>query len=157
FHGVVREAGVECRASRQPAQDTSVAVRRSSLCQTPRLPGGLSPSIECGLVGLSPVMRPLADEPRWPAADGRRVVFLVDASSGLERRLLGGWVAGPRRRGVPRAGSAALPFPAPRGGGGGAVDPRLEASLAMGDDPLLAPLRAAWFPAERNGVRAARF
>src|SRR5262249_56541423 len=111
FHGVVREAGVECRASRQPAQDTSVAVRRSRRCQTLRLAGGLSPSIECGLVGLSPVMRPLADEPRWPAANGRRVVFLVDASSGLERRLLEGWIARARPKGVTPAGYDVLAIP----------------------------------------------
>ena len=28
----------------------------------------------------------------WPQADGRRVVFLLDASSRLERRLLEGWI-----------------------------------------------------------------
>src|SRR5205823_8919141 len=36
------------------------------------------------------------------------------------------------------------------------VDPRLEAALAVGDDPLLAPLRVAWLPAEQDGVRPAR-
>ena len=102
-------------------------------------------------------MRPLADEPRWPAADGRRVVFLVDASSGLERRLLEGWIARTRPASVTPAGYDVLAIPASRRRRAGAVDPRLEANLAMGDDPLLAPLRAAWLPAERNGVRAARF
>jgi len=106
-------------------------------------------------VGLSPLVRPLADEPRWPAT-GRRVVFLVDASSRLERRLLEGWIARARPEGVTPAGYDVLAIPASRRRRAGAVDPRLEATLAMGDDPLLAPLRAAWLPAERNGVRAAR-
>src|SRR6185503_17773144 len=35
-------------------------------------------------------------------------------------------------------------------------DPRLEATLAVGDDPLLAPLRVAWLPAARDGARPAR-
>src|SRR5207248_5477319 len=114
FLDLVREVGVECRASCQPRQDTSAAVRRSSLRQPPRLPGRLRPSIECGLVGLSPVMRPLADEPRWPAAEGRRVVFLVDASSGLERRLLEGWIARARPAGVTPAAYDVLAIPASR-------------------------------------------
>ncbi|HSV07023.1 MAG TPA: glycerol-3-phosphate 1-O-acyltransferase [Candidatus Binatus sp.] len=108
-------------------------------------------------MGLSPLMRPPADEPRWPAAEGRRVVFLVDASSGLERRLLEGWIARARPAGVTPAAYDVLAIPASRRRRAGAVDPRLEANLAMGDDPLLAPLRAAWLPTERNGVRAARF
>ena len=35
----------------------------------------------------------MEDPDRWPPADGRRVVFLLDASSGLERRLLEDWIA----------------------------------------------------------------
>src|SRR5207245_10557563 len=38
----------------------------------------------------------------------------------------------------------------------GRGDPRLEAPLAVGDDPLLAPLRVAWLPSEQDGVRPAR-
>ena len=37
--------------------------------------------------------------------------------------------------------------------GSGAVDRRLEACLAVGDDPLLAPLRIAWLPPEKGGQR----
>ena len=33
-----------------------------------------------------------SEEPTWPAANGNRVVFLIDAASGFERRLLEDWV-----------------------------------------------------------------
>ena len=36
--------------------------------------------------------RALDFEPDWPAAEGRRIVFLVDAASRLERRLLESWI-----------------------------------------------------------------
>src|SRR5258705_452227 len=78
------------------------------------------------------------------------------ARSRLERGLLEGWIARARPEGVTPAGYDVLAIPASRRRRAGVVDPRLEATLAMGDDPLLAPLRAAWLPAERNGVRAAR-
>src|SRR5256886_1347192 len=35
-------------------------------------------------------------------------------------------------------------------------DARLEGTLAVGDDPLLAPLRVAWLPPKRDGVPRAR-
>ena len=44
------------------------------------------------------VRRPLQNEPDWPAADGGRTVFLLDAASGLERRILESWIE--RRRPV---------------------------------------------------------
>jgi glycerol-3-phosphate O-acyltransferase len=36
------------------------------------------------------------------------------------------------------------------------LDPRLEAALAIGDNPVMAPLRVAWFPKRRGGVHVAR-
>ena len=100
---------------------------------------------------------PLADAQRWPPADGRRVVFLLDASSGLERRLLEEWVARARPDGVTPAGYDTVPIPPSRRRRAGRLDSRLEATLATGDDPLLAPLRVAWLPPKkRDETRAAR-
>ncbi|HLY38892.1 MAG TPA: glycerol-3-phosphate 1-O-acyltransferase [Candidatus Binatia bacterium] len=99
---------------------------------------------------------PSADEPRWPAADGRRIVFLVDASSALERRVLERWIARARPDGVGAAACDVVAIPPSRRRRGARLDPRLEATLAAGDDPLLAPLRVAWLPPGEIGVRAAR-
>jgi len=101
-------------------------------------------------------MAALEDDPRWPAEDGRRVIFLIDASSGLERRLLEAWVERSRPEAAAPAAFDVIPIPPSRRKRSRWLDPRLEASLATGDDPLLAPLRVAWFPAQRDGVRAAR-
>jgi len=93
-----------------------------------------------------------ADEPPpWSAAGGRRVVFLLDASSPLERDVLGQWIERGRPDGVTRAGYDTVSIPPSRRRRAGRVDPRLEALLAAGDDPLLAPLRVAWLPASGNG------
>jgi len=92
----------------------------------------------------------------WPAADGRRVVFLLDASSGLERRVLQEWIDKARPEGTTPAAYDVVSIPASRGRGPGRPDPRLEATLAAGDDPLLAPLRIAWLPAKGDGGQAAR-
>ena len=40
----------------------------------------------------SALRRGLHDEPDWPSADDRRPVFLLDASSPLERRILEAWI-----------------------------------------------------------------
>lgn len=89
----------------------------------------------------------------WPDSGGRRVVFLLDASGRLEQRLLAEWIARHRPAGV--NGELAIPIPPSRRRRRGRLDPRLEATLATGDDPLLAPLRVAWF-ARGNPARAAR-
>src|SRR5437870_3813814 len=95
------------------------------------------------------------DRPAWPAGDGRRVVFLLDASSALERRVLVQWIERQRPAG---AGMFDLvTIPPSRGRRRARLDPRLEATLATDDDPLLAPLRVAWLPGERRGPRRARF
>jgi len=93
-------------------------------------------------------------EQSWPTADGRRVVFLLDASSRVEQRLLRDWIERHRPAGV--NGEAVIPIPPSRRRRRGALDPRLEASLATGDDPLLAPLRVAWFAPGGNPARGAR-
>ena len=96
----------------------------------------------------------LPNEPSWPAADGRRVVFLLDVSSPLERRILEGWI----ERHAPEAGPggwevATIP-PSRRRRRRTPQDGRLEACVAASDgDPLLAPLRVAWEREKVEGVR----
>jgi glycerol-3-phosphate O-acyltransferase len=89
----------------------------------------------------------LGTEPLWPVTNGRRAVFLLDASSSLEKRLLRDWIEHACPEGVAPADVDAIPIPPsrrkprrPR------LDRRLESRLAAGDDPLLAPLRVAWLP-----------
>ncbi len=95
--------------------------------------------------------RPIDGEAGWPSANGRRVVLLLDAASGFERRILEGWI----RRHRPEATAAShdvLTIPPSRGRGRRRPDrreARLEALLSEGDDPLLAPLRVLWMPPAR--------
>ncbi len=92
------------------------------------------------------------EEPTWPAAQGR-VVFLLDAASSLEEKLLRDWVARARPEGA-RADAIAIPASRRRRG---ALGLDLEAALAAGDDALFAPLRVVWMPPARQGVRTARW
>jgi len=106
------------------------------------------------MVGLS--ARPLLPmEPDWPHQGGRRVVFLLDAASPLEERLLRGWIERQRPAGAP--GDEVARIPSSRRRRRARLDPRLEPLLASGDDPLLAPLRVIWRALERDGgAREAR-
>jgi len=92
----------------------------------------------------------LPKEPDWPGPAGDRVVFLVDASSALERRLLEGWIERHKKSDDGSYDVVAIP---PSRRRGRRVDPRLEATLATDGDPLLAPLRVAW---EREKVPGKR-
>ena len=98
------------------------------------------------------------ETPVWPLSDGvGRVVFLLDVASGFEEALLRRWIV--ETNPDPSNGEAGveiLKIPCSRRPRGG-IDPRLEATLAAGDDPLFAPLRVAWFPAVRDGRRTARW
>lgn len=100
--------------------------------------------------------RPLEGEATWPDAAGRRVVFLLDAATALERRVLESWI---RRHRPESAGDVDLvEIPPSRGRhrGRGGLE-ALEAALLQGDDPLLAPLRIVWLPRKRaDGSRAVR-
>ena len=102
--------------------------------------------------------QPIPDEPAWPGTERRPIVFLLDAASSLERRLLEQWIEQHRPDGVSADGTESIPIPATRSGGRRRrrLDPRLEARLAIGDDPLLAPLRVAWQPPEVDGVHRTR-
>ena len=94
--------------------------------------------------------RPIA---AWPESGGARVVFLLDVASGLEQRLLEAWIDRSRPQDVAPSLVEALPIPPTRRRRRAQLDPRLEPALATGDDPLLAPLRVAWLPAQRDGTR----
>jgi hypothetical protein len=107
------------------------------------------------MVSAAGAARTVGDEPEWPPeADERRVIFLLDVSSRLERRLLESWIA--RHRPPAPAAVDVVAIPPSRRRRRGPVDPALDAHLAAGDDPLLAPLRVAWLPEKRDGVHAAR-
>lgn len=98
---------------------------------------------------------------RWALASGRPIVFLVDGG-GLERRLVDRWI----KENAP-AGSAveAVRIPSTRARDLGKLDAALVDRLAFlyekagsgGPDPLLAPVRVAWLPRERNGERFVGF
>src|SRR5206468_3357712 len=75
---------------------------------------------------------------------------------GHGRGCPGQWIVRARPSGVTPAGYDVVAIPPSRRRRAGRVDPRLEATLATGDDPLLAPLRVAWLPPEGDGARAAR-
>jgi glycerol-3-phosphate O-acyltransferase len=81
-----------------------------------------------------------------PEPSPRNVVYLLEASTGVERRLLAEWVA-------KNGGGETIHL---KRGANGAVG-RLESRLATKDDPELQPLRIAWLPAEVNGRRSANF
>lgn len=96
--------------------------------------------------------RGLPNEPSWPDAGDRRVVFLLDASSPLERRILEGWIERHRDEAGPGGYEIATIPPSRRRGM--PHDGRLETCVAASDgDPLLAPLRVAWEREKVEGVR----
>ncbi len=99
----------------------------------------------------------ITDEPGWPDAGDGPVVFLTDASSRFERRLLHDWVE--RHRPDGPAGSdvtvTSIPRTRRRRPGDWVVNPKLRARLAHEDDPLLVPLRVVWLAPERDGQRRA--
>src|SRR2546428_13112882 len=94
------------------------------------------------------------DRPTWPAPDGRRVVFLLDASSALERRVLVQWIERQRPAGAGMFDLVAIP--PPRGRRRARLDPRPAAPPATDADPPLPPPRVAWLPGDRRGPRSAR-
>ncbi len=95
--------------------------------------------------------RPLAIEPDWPGSVGRPTVLLVDASSQLEEQLISNWAS--------RLGhdyeTIRIP-PSRRRRPGVRPDPRLEARLGRGDDPLIVPVRVVWQAPDRDGTRSVR-
>ncbi len=84
-------------------------------------------------------------------APQRRVVFLLDAASPLERRLLEEWIA--TQYAPTRLAYDVIAIPPSRRGRRRTFDrAALEGCLAAPDDPLLTPLRVAWLaPPKRGG------
>ena len=81
----------------------------------------------------------------------RRMVFLLDAASDIEQRLLTEWIAeGHAPTGIPYDFIAIPPSRRRRRKRLNHRAP-LEAALASPDDPLLAPLRVAWLAAPESG------
>ncbi len=99
---------------------------------------------------------PLRGEPDWPVAEARRPVFLIDASSRLERRLLEAWIERKRPAGIAAADCDVIAIPPTRRRSQRVSLGPLEECLASGTDALLAPLRIAWLPRKRGGVRRVR-
>jgi glycerol-3-phosphate O-acyltransferase len=92
----------------------------------------------------------LVDEPAWPEGEGP-FLFLIDASSELERQILEEWIDRNRPDGI-RADWVRIPQTRrrrrrPR------LDPHLEARLRQDDDPTMVPLRIAWLAREQDGRR----
>ena len=81
-------------------------------------------------------------------------LYLLDAASRLERRLLTAWVR--EQRGDSFRPDEMIDLPASRRGRSAALGPALEIALSREDDPELTPLRIAWIPPLRDGERAAR-
>ncbi|MGH0037223.1 MAG: glycerol-3-phosphate 1-O-acyltransferase [Myxococcota bacterium] len=94
--------------------------------------------------------------PDWPDAGGRRIIFLLDSNSRLERHLLERWIAETRPPGVAEDDYELFAIPPSRRRRWGPIDPDLDAALATHDDPLLQPLRIAWRAPQRGGDRAVR-
>jgi len=93
--------------------------------------------------------------PAWPQTEGR-IVFLLDACSELERRMLRDWIARtrPESTAAETVEEVLIPpsrRPAPRGRGTSLS--RLESAISAGGDPLMAPLRVAWFSEFTDGIR----
>jgi glycerol-3-phosphate O-acyltransferase len=98
---------------------------------------------------------PLQAEPPWPVLDGRRPVFLLDASSELEVRILDAWIERKQPPALAAEAGEAIRLPPSRRPRQASLSP-LDACLASGSDVLLAPLRVVWLAKRHNGRRSVR-
>ncbi|MDJ0960548.1 MAG: glycerol-3-phosphate 1-O-acyltransferase [Acidimicrobiia bacterium] len=95
-------------------------------------------------------------EPVWPEEPGP-YLFVLEDSGPAERMMLESWIRRNRPESVTEGEVQIAVLPQTRRRRRRRrLDPRLEAFLATGDDPLLVPLRVAWFPSERGGERTVR-
>ncbi|HEY2775481.1 MAG TPA: glycerol-3-phosphate 1-O-acyltransferase [Candidatus Binatia bacterium] len=96
-----------------------------------------------------------AAEPAWPATGGR-VVFLLDACSNFERKMLERWIARTRPEATPESSVEIVAIPPSRRRRSRRKTgelARLESAIAAGGDPLMAPLRVVWFSQFGEGLR----
>ncbi len=92
----------------------------------------------------------LVAEPGW-IGSGPPLIFLGDASSKLERRLIHSWI---EQTSAGRPYDLAWLPPSRRMRGSRHPDPALERRLREPEAALLVPLRVAWLPPERMGKRS---
>lgn len=90
-----------------------------------------------------------------PRIQSARRVYLIEAASALERRVLSRWVA-EREAGSEPGRYETYFLPTSRRRVRRRLDPRFEAALAVTDNPQLIPVRLIWHPPQRGGVREAR-
>jgi glycerol-3-phosphate O-acyltransferase len=96
---------------------------------------------------------PLKNEPGWPQSDGSRPIFLLDAASRLEERVLGAWIERQRPAGTGPGDYDVVRISSSRRPRRRAPLARLEECLAS-RDALLVPLRVAWLPRKRGETRS---
>ncbi|MCR9097052.1 MAG: glycerol-3-phosphate 1-O-acyltransferase [bacterium] len=82
----------------------------------------------------------------WPVGPGREVVFLLDAASALEERILHEWIDAHRPEGTPFAESDVVAIASTRRPERNRDSSGLDPILATRDDAYLAPLRVLWLP-----------
>ena len=91
---------------------------------------------------------------RWPAANGAEIVFLLDAASSLEERILREWIETNRPEGTPLVEGDVVAIESTRRPGRTRNSGGLDPILATREEALLAPLRVLWLarvdPAEHN-------
>lgn len=98
----------------------------------------------------SPTTDPARD-PAWPVQRGPYVV-LVDASSRFEAQIITAWIRRATASVTDPIDVFRLP-PSRRRRTFASVDPAIDERLHGEDDPLLVPVRIAWLPRQRDGVR----
>jgi glycerol-3-phosphate O-acyltransferase len=108
------------------------------------------------MLSTAAVRRELKGEPDWPATNGRRAIFLADASSPLELALIREWIARRRPEGADPSGDELIRIPPTRRRNRRASLKPLEETLVGGGDALLAPIRVVWLARKRDGVRQVR-
>jgi glycerol-3-phosphate O-acyltransferase len=101
-------------------------------------------------------------DPQWPDVQtDHRIIFLVDAASRVEQKLIARWIACHRPDAETHGGGNPHPtfevirIPSSRRRRRRAkLDPRIATALASTADPLMAPLRVIWrAPVRNNGER----
>ncbi|MBW2315665.1 MAG: hypothetical protein JRH10_15935, partial [Deltaproteobacteria bacterium] len=100
-------------------------------------------------VDTGPPLAPL-DNSGWPSSPSGRFVFLLDAASGLEKKLLEAWIAEHRPGDITDADLDSIAIPSSRRGGGGRDGRRkvlFRDILLLGDPRDPGRLRQRWIRA----------